>query len=88
MNDLLPDSIFDSLPAWIIERAAAYMLRRYGRAAMMRAAARHRLLLDQGEHAVAADWLRVTEEIERLGNARPGRARRLTPAPDVSRSGH
>ena len=70
MNDLPSDRISSSLPGWIIERAAAYMLRRYGRAAMMRATARHRILVDRGEHGIAADWLRVAEEIERRTMAR------------------
>lgn len=83
MDDPVPDRISDRLPGWIIERAAAYMLHRYGRAARMRAAARHRALLDLGDHRTAAHWLRVTAAIERLGAAptRPAR-RRLSTKPE------
>lgn len=75
MNDGLAEPVSESLPGWIIARAAAYMLRRYGSAAGLRAAARHRLLLDRGEHEAAADWQRVSEEIERLGIAQGPRPR-------------
>jgi hypothetical protein len=87
MTDLLSDHVSDSLPRWIIERAAIYMLSRYGRTAMMRATARHRELLDQGEHKAAADWLRVSEEIERRGIAQIAwPLRRRVVWPDAPRS--
>jgi hypothetical protein len=55
---------------------------------MMRASARYRVLLDQGEHRAAADWLRVSEEIERRGIAQilwP--IKRRSALPDAPRSG-
>jgi hypothetical protein len=81
MNDLLQDHrISGALPGWVIERAATYMLRRYGSAATVRALARHRTLLDEGRQEAAADWLRVTEEIERVRAAQVRPLRRRTPA--------
>ena len=53
----------DALPEWVIDRAADYMLRRYGRAALNRAASRHRILRRQGDDLAVTHWMRVAEAI-------------------------
>lgn len=61
------------LPAWIVDRAAAYMMRRYGTAALRRAASRRRFLLRAGDDLAAAHWMRVAEAIA----ASAGRKRKV-----------
>ena len=51
------------LPGWVVDRAAEYMVRRYGIAALKRAAARQRFLLRIGDDGAAAHWMRVGEAI-------------------------
>ena len=51
------------LPDWVIDRAAAYMIRRYGRVALSRAASRRRVLLREGDAVAATHWTRVAEAI-------------------------
>jgi hypothetical protein len=51
------------LPGWVVDRAAEYMVRRYGVAALKRAAARQRFLLGIGDDRAAAHWMRVAEAI-------------------------
>lgn len=80
MNDLLPDQSSGTLPGWVIERAATYMLRRYGSSARTRALERHHTLLDEGLPQAAADWLRVSEEIERVRGSQTRPLRRRKPA--------
>jgi hypothetical protein len=58
----------DGLPEWVIDRAAEYMVRRYGRAALNRAASRQRILRRQGDDLAAAHWMRVAEAIAAIGN--------------------
>jgi hypothetical protein len=67
MDELLSDTSArpaeEALPEWVIDRAADYMLRRYGRAALNRAASRHRILRRQGDDLAATHWMRVAEAI-------------------------
>lgn len=51
------------LPGWVVDRAAEYMVRRYGGGALKRAAARQRFLLRTGDDRAAAQWMRVAEAI-------------------------
>jgi hypothetical protein len=51
------------LPGWVIRRAADYMVRRYGRAAMRRAVSRQKFLSEHGEREAAALWAMVAEAI-------------------------
>jgi hypothetical protein len=72
MDDLLSTTSTrpadDALPEWVIARAAEYMVRRYGRAALNRAASRHRVLRRQGDDLAAIHWMRVAEAIAALAN--------------------
>jgi hypothetical protein len=53
----------EPLPEWVVDRAADYMRRRYGEAALKRAAARRRFLSRIGDDQAAAHWMRVAEAI-------------------------
>jgi hypothetical protein len=52
-----------ALPGWVIDRAADYMVRRYGRSAMRRARSRQKFLFEHGELEAAALWAMVADAI-------------------------
>jgi hypothetical protein len=66
-----------ALPEWVIDRAAAYMMRRYGQAALKRADSRHRFLREQGQDQAADHWMKVAETIATIARrrAQPARGR-------------
>ena len=63
------------LPKWVIDRAAAYMMRRYGHAALKRADSRHRFLRQQGQDQAADHWMKVAETIAMIASRRAQTAR-------------
>jgi hypothetical protein len=61
------------VPAWVIDRAAAYMMRRYGKVAMRRAVSRRRFLSQHGEAEAAVLWSRVADAIRASTSIRNAR---------------
>lgn len=65
-QSLLPELVrtgSPTLPGWVIDRAADYMMRRYGRSAMRRARSRQKFLSEHGEPEAAALWAMVADAI-------------------------
>jgi hypothetical protein len=54
------------LPDWVVTRAAAYMVRRYGAEAHTRATARHTFLRENGHEEAAGHWVKVAEAVATL----------------------
>ena len=63
-----------TLPGWVIDRAADYMVRRYGRSAMRRARSRQKFLSEHGEAEAAALWARVADAIRATSQMRKARS--------------
>lgn len=55
-----------NLPDWVVDRAAEYMVRRYGAEAYTRATARHTFLRENGYEEAADHWIKVAEAIAAL----------------------
>ena len=69
-KSILSVSEHDALPGWVIDRAAVYMMHRYGAAALKRAASRRRFLLRTGDELAADHWKRVAAAIAALAKHR------------------
>ena len=65
-----------TLPGWVIDRAADYMTRRYGRSAMRRARARQKFLSEHGEAEAAALWAKVADAIRATASSQTREVRR------------
>jgi hypothetical protein len=62
-----------ALPGWVINRAADYMVRRYGRSALRRARSRQKFLFEHGEPEAAALWAMVADAIRAMSQLPKGR---------------